>query len=415
MTSAFFRPITRNLLCILALGSSLPLDAHADDWPQWRGPARNGVSQEKGWLDQFPEQGPPIAWKASVGLGFSSIVVGNGKAYTAGHAKDADTVFCFDALTGKEIWKQSYPAELGDKFFDGGTTGTPTLDGNHLYWLSRWGDLYCFDSASGKIIWNRQLVKETKVRLPGWGFTGAPTVFKNLLLLNVGDAGMAVDKKTGKEVWKSGDEIEAGYSTPLPVTRGGKTEIWLGNARAYLAVAPESGQPLWSIKWLTEYGVNAADPIPYGDKIFIATGYGKGCALYTPPANKDGDPDEIWKNRVLRTQLNSAVLVGKHLYGVDGDANSRAQLKCVEIETGKQVWAQPDFGTGGLIVADGKIIALSARGELLIAPVSAEAFKPTARAQILNGQCWTAPVLANGLVYGRNSHGDLVAVDLRKK
>jgi outer membrane protein assembly factor BamB len=405
----------RPLTCALAAAASLALSARAEDWPQWRGPTRHGISQEKGWLDEFPEQGPPIAWKATVGLGFSSFVVGNGKAYTAGHADGSDTVFCFDAVTGKEIWKQSYPAELGDKFFEGGTTGSPTLDGNRLYWLSRWGDLYCYDAASGKIIWNRQLVKEAEVRVPGWGFTGAPTVYENLLILNVGEAGMAVEKETGKEVWKSGEESEAGYSTPLPVTRRGKSEIWLGSGKSYCAVVPLTGKLIWSIKWLTEYGVNAADPIPYDDKVFIASGYGKGCALYTLPATADGEPNEIWKNRVLRTQLNGAVLVDKHLYGVDGDANSRARLKCIEIETGKEVWAQPDFGTGGIIVADGKIIALSASGELMIAPVSTGGFKPTARAQILRGQCWTAPVLANGLVYCRNSRGDIVAVDLRKK
>ena len=405
----------RHLTFTLAAAASLALVARAEDWPQWRGPTRDGISREKRWLDQFPDQGPPIAWKAIVGLGFSSFVVGNGKAYTAGHAAGSDTVFCFDAVTGKEIWKQSYPAELGDKFFEGGTTGSPTLDGSHLYWLSRWGDLYCYDAASGKIIWNRQLVKETEVRVPSWGFTGAPTVYENLLILNVGEAGMAVDKETGKEVWKSGEESEAGYSTPLPVTRGDKTEIWLGSGKSYCSVVPSNGKQIWSIKWLTEYGVNAADHIPYGDKVFIASGYGKGCALYTPPATADSEPTEIWKNRVLRSQLNGAVLVNKHLYGVDGDANSRARLKCIEIETGKEVWAQPDFGTGGIIVADGKIIALSASGELMIAPISTEGFKPTARAKILDGKCWTAPVLANGLVYCRNSRGDIVVLDLRRK
>ncbi len=404
----------RYLTLPLAVAASLSQFARAEDWPQWRGPNRDGMSQEKGWLDHFPDQGPPIAWKATVGLGFSSIVVGDGKAYTAGHADGSDTIFCFDAVTGKELWKQSYPAELGDKFFEGGTTGSPTLDGNHLYWLSRWGDLYCFDAASGKIIWNRQLVKEAEARVPTWGFAGAPTVYKNVLILNVGEAGLAVEKETGKEVWKSG-EGDAGYNTPFPVMRGDKTEVWFANGEAYLSVAPDTGKENWRMKWLTQYGVNASDPIPYGDKAFISSGYGKGAALFKPGAAADGEPDVIWKSRVLRTQLNGAVLVDKYLYGPDGDTGGRGELKCVEIETGKQVWAEPNFGTGGLIVADAKIIALAANGELMIAPISIEGFKPTARAQILGGKSWTAPVLANGLVYCRNSRGELVAVDLRRK
>lgn len=404
----------KNFISTVAIVGALALSVRAEDWPQWRGPDRNGISQEKGWLDHFPEQGPAIAWKANVGLGFSSIVVGQGKAFTAGHAGDSDVVYCFDAVTGKEIWKQSYPAELGDKFFEGGTTGSPTLDGDRLYWLSRWGDLFCFDAASGKIIWKRQLVQETGVHVPSWGFTGAPTAYQNLLILNVGEAGMAVDKATGKEVWKSG-EAEAGYNTPLPVTRDGKTEMWFANGEAFLSVDPETGKENWRMKWLTQYGVNASDPIPYGDKVFTSSGYNKGAALFKPPATPDAEPDVIWKNRVIRTQLNAAVLVDKHLYGTDGDATSRAKLLCVDIETGNQVWAQLDFGTGGLVVSDGKMIALSAKGDLIIAPVSTEGFKPIAQAHILDGKCWTAPVLANGLVYCRNSAGDLAAVDLRKK
>ena len=387
---------------------------HAEDWPHWRGPSRNGISEEKGWVDQFPEQGPVIAWKATVSLGFSSVVASNGKAYTAGHANGSDTVFCFDAVTGKEIWKQSYPSELGDKFYEGGTTGTPTLDGTHLFWLSRWGDLFCFDAASGKIIWNRQIVKETAARIPSWGFTGAPTVYKNLLILNVGDAGMAVDKGTGKDVWKS-SEGDAGYNTPLPVVRGDQTEMWFSNGEACISVVPETGKEIWRMKWLTEYGVNAADLIPYEDKVFVGSGYNKGCALFKPATSVDAEADVVWRSRVLRTQLNAPVLVGKHLYGVDGDTTARSSLKCVEIETGKEVWIHREFGTGGLIIADGKIIALSAKGELMIAPVSTEGFKFSARASVLSGKCWTAPVLANGLVYCRNSQGDIVAIDVRKK
>ncbi|MGV3772010.1 MAG: PQQ-binding-like beta-propeller repeat protein [Verrucomicrobiales bacterium] len=402
------------LISTLALISSLALVGRGEDWPQWRGPDRNGISQEIGWVAEFPEEGPPIAWKRTVGLGFSSIIVGDGKAYTAGHAKGADTVFCFDAATGKELWKHSYPAELGDKYYEGGTTGTPTLDGDRLYWLSRWGDLFCFEAKSGKILWNRQLVNELGVNVPSWGFTGAPTVYQNLLIVNVGDGGMAVDKTSGKDIWKSGTG-DAGYNTPLLVHRGGKTEAWFANGESYFSLVPETGKQIWQTKWLTQYGVNASDPVPAGDHVYISTGYGKGGALLKLPTSEDGELETVWKNRTLRTQLGTAILVGKHIYGVDGDTTEKASLKCLELETGKELWAERDFGSGGITVADGKLIALAARGELMIAPVSPEGFKPITTAQVLGGKSWTAPVLANGLVYCRNSRGDIVAVDLRKK
>src|SRR5436190_235288 len=142
--SAFSLSTSFLLTAIIVAGASIRI--FADDWPQWRGPDGNGISKEKGWLENWPQQGPPVAWKANVGLGFSCFVVSGGKAVVVGHADQKDTVFCFDAVTGKEIWKHSYAAELGDKFFEGGTTGSATFHGDKVYWLSRWGDLFCLEA-----------------------------------------------------------------------------------------------------------------------------------------------------------------------------------------------------------------------------------------------------------------------------
>ena len=389
-----------------ALGS-LP----ADDWPCFRGPAHNGVSAEKGWRSDWPAEGPPVAWKAEVGLGFSSIVVAKGRAATAGHAAGKDTVFCFDAASGKALWKHSYPAQLGDTFFEGGTTGTPTFDDDRLYWLGRWGDLLCFEAADGKVVWQTNIQKETGAPLPTWGFTGAPLVQGNLLVLNVGEAGAAVEKATGKLVWKSAAK-DAGYSTPQPLTRDGQTLAILANTEHYLAVDPKTGKEAWRFRWLTQYGVNAADAVLGGDQLFISSGYGKGGALLQLGA---GAPTQLWKTKVLRTQLNAAVLHEGHLYGADGDTTENAALKCVEFASGKEKWAEPGFGNGGVIVADGKLIALSALGEVIIAPASPDGFKPTTRAQVLAKKCWTAPVLANGFIYCRNSKGQVAVLDVRAK
>lgn len=385
--------------------------ARAEDWPHWGGPDRKGVSKESDWLYQWPDAGPKIAWKAKVGLGFSSFVVGEGRAFTAGHDNEKDTVFCFDAATGKEVWKHSYPAQLGDKYFDGGTTGTPTIDGDKVYWLSRWGDLFCFEAASGKIVWEKNVHKETGIRIPDWGFTGAPYVHEGLLVLNVGDAGLGVEKASGKIVWKSANK-DAGYSTPQPLNRGAEPLVVFGSRESYVAVNPENGKEAWRVRWVTQYGVNAANPIFHEDKMFISTGYGKGAGLFDL---KENPPKEIWKSRVLRTQLNAGVLHEGNIYGADGDTTEKASLKCIDFATGKELWKQPNFGTGGVIVAAGKLILLSAQGELMVAPADPTGFKPLARAQVLGGSSWTAPVLANGMIYCRNSRGDVVCVDVRKK
>ena len=395
----------------LALSSLLLVATRTDaaDWPQWRGPDRNGISKEKGWQDTWSGE-PKIAWKAKVGLGFSSFVIADGRVFTLGHDNDKDTVWAFDAATGKELWKHSYPADIGAKYYEGGTTGTPTISGDRLYALSRWGDMFCFEAATGKIIWSKNVQTETGARIPDWGFTGAPLVHENLVVLNVGDAGLALDKNTGKIIWQSAKK-PAAYSTPLPVKRDGKWVALLGNSDSYLAVNLTDGKELWRTKWVTEYGVNASDPIIDGDTMFISTGYGKGGAKFKLAS---GEPEQLWKGKQLRTQLNAAVLYQGNLYGVDGDTNQKASLKCLDFATGLEKWSQPNFGSGGVVIADGKLIALSGVGELMIGPASPAGFKPTARAQVLGGKCWTAPVLANGFIYCRNGAGDVAVVDVRK-
>jgi outer membrane protein assembly factor BamB len=394
-------------LILLAAGGVVSLSAA--DWPQWRGPARNGISAETKWSDQWPANGPKVAWKAQVGLGFSSFVVAGGRVVTAGHADEKDTVFCFDASSGKEVWKHSYPSDLGDKYFDGGTTGTPTMDGDRVFWLSRWGDTFCFNVADGKIIWTKNVQKETGARVPDWGFTGAPLVLGDKLILNVGDAGLALDKKTGAILWQSTTK-SAGYSTPLPLKQGADTLVLIGSSQSYVAVNAADGKEAWRVRWLTQYGVNAADPIVDGDKMFLSSGYGKGGALFKLGS---AAPEEVWKTKALRTQMNGAVLFQGHLYGVDGDTTEKASLKCVDFATGVEKWKHANFGSGGVTLANGKLIAFSGTGELLVAPATSEGFKPVARAQILGGKCWTAPVLADGRIFVRNSRGDIACVDVR--
>ncbi len=398
---------TNLVLGLLCLGGL----ARANDWPNWHGPNRDGVSSESGWLDRWPESGPPIAWEARVGTGFSSFAVAGGKVFTAGNENNTDTIYCLDSDTGKILWRHSYPADLGDKFFEGGTAATPTVEGGRVYTFSRRGDAFCFEAATGKVVWSKNIHQEFNTRVPTWGFASSPVVFENEILLNAGEAGLALDKATGKTLWQSANK-DAGYTTPLLVQRGGEWQAILASGRAYRAVNARTGVESWQIRWMTEFGVNASDPVVKDDLLFVSTGYDKGAALFKMGA---GAPEEIWRNKSMRNQFNSCVLLDGRLYGFDGNSDAGASLKCLDLATGAEKWAEPATGSGGLSAADGKLIVLGEHGELMIAPASASGFKPIARAQVLGGKCWTSPVLANGRIYCRNAAGDAVCVDVRPR
>jgi outer membrane protein assembly factor BamB len=400
------------LASVAALMPGIASRASAADWPNYRGPNHDGVSTETGWTTQWPDSGPPVLWKANVGIGFSSFAVGGGHVYTSGNAENVATVYCFDAETGSIVWKHSHPSDLGDHDFEGGTTSTPTLDGDRLYVIGRGGDLFCFDAVSGKIIWQENIHDVTKIRVPDWGYGGSPLVMGDLLILNVGEAGVGLNKTTGTVVWKSSGE-DAGYSTPVPMSAGGKPLVMLTNKHQFLAVDPQSGAVVWKIKWATQYGANAADPIIDGDRVLISSGYGKGSALLKSAPD---EPKTIWKSRALRVHLNPAVRLGDFVFGLDGDyTDLSGSLKCIEFATGKEKWTQADFGPGSLMIADRKLIVLNEKGELSIAPASAEGFKVIAHAQVLDGKCWTSPVLADGRIFCRDIAGDVVCLNVRAK
>ncbi len=392
-------------LTILGL-LALTLSTHAADWPCFRGPDHNGISPETGWSANWPAEGPKQLWKAKVGIGFASFSVSGGRVYTTGNAKDTDTVFCFDANTGAEVWKHAYPAKLDPKYYEGGPSATPTVDGDRVFTLSKRGVIHCLDAAKGTLIWSKNLMEELKAKMPTWGFASSVLIEGDLAIVNVGAAGAALDKKTGKVVWSSGED-EAGYSTAVPFAVGAQRAVALAIKQDVIGVAVKDGKELWRFPWKTDYDVNAADPILVGSKVFISSGYNHGGGVFdvgVQPASK------VWENKNMRNHFNSCVLWQGHLYGVD-----EKELRCLVFDTGEVKWSEKSVGKGSLMLADGKLIVLSEKGELMVAEVSTAAFKPISRAQVLGGKCWTTPVLANGKIYCRNAAGDVVAVDVSGK
>lgn len=401
-----------SLLAVASLSATAAL--RADDWPRYRGAHFNGVSSEKNWLGTWPGGTPKQLWKKNVGTGFSSMAVANGRLYTVGSdgkkKGGKDTVYCFDAATGEDVWRYSYDQDLEDKYYEGGPGATPTVDGGRVYVVGKHGTVACLDAAKGTELWKRDLAKELGFGIPEWGFNGSVHIEGNLAILNAGSHGVAFDKLNGKDVWNTGKDA-AGYGTPVPFDNGGKRALAMFTAKHVVAVDPSSGKEVWRHPWKTSYDVNAADPVFSGDMMFITSGYGSGGAGVQFGA---GGAKEVWKNKEIAGHMAAPIAINGYVYGVDGSGGDKtSKLKCLDIKTGKLVWASPAATTGSLAAADGKLLWVTGSGELVVAEAKPDAYKELARAQVTGGKVWTPPVLANGRVYVRTAKGDVVCVDVK--
>ena len=382
------------------------------DWPNWLGPTKDGVSTETNWGNGLDN----LQWKEKVGVGFSSVVVANGRLFTMGHDGQKrggnETVYCLDAKTGKPIWTDSYKAPLVDYLHEGGPCATPTVDGNAVYAISKHGLLHAYQANTGKKVWSKDMMAVSGMqKVPEWGFAGSPYVMGNLLLIEAG-ATFALNKQTGDIIWKSKDYRPA-YGSPISFKSGENTHVAVLKTDGLVILDAQDGKTLAFEKWETNYRTNASTPIIKGDKIFISTGYRRGCALFQWNGKS---LRKIYENKILSTHMNHAILVGDYLYGFDGNVHMAGpkDFACIQFSTGKEQWRVTDRGlqVGSLIVAGDRMLMLGQRGECVIAKVNPNRFEVLNREQIIGGKTWTMPVLANGLFYARNAKGDLFCTKL---
>lgn len=370
----------------------------AGGWPEYRGPKRDGISRETGW---FGDGEAEMVWKANIGAGFASIAVANGRAYAMGNSNNQDTVYCFDAANGNGIWKYSYACELMDKQHEGGPSATPTVSDGVVYTYSKMGHLNALDAASGKVIWSKNIPQELGGQIPTWGISSTPAVAGDAIFVMTGARNACItafDKKSGKMLWQ-GDSSNPAYAALQVAELNGAPYLAAFDADGVKFLDTKSGKTLWNYAWKTAYDVNAAIPVIAGDKVFISSGYGTGCAMLQSTAQNA----LLWQNRDMKNHFNASVWLNGAIFGFD-----ESELACLDAKTGRKLWSQGRLGKGSLIASDNKLIILSERGELVIADANPQGFKELSRTQILGGKCWTAPALANGRIYARNASGDLV-------
>ncbi|MEZ0266443.1 MAG: PQQ-binding-like beta-propeller repeat protein [Phycisphaerae bacterium] len=395
---------------------ALPLTTRADDWPQWRGPARTahvpaGVA--------VPEKLTSLktVWQIPAGNGLASPVVSGGKVFYLDAQGTKETVHAVSAADGKDVWSVPLDDLHKDSQSPAGPRCTPTVDGDRVYAQSCRGELQCLSAADGKVLWRTNYVKDLgatfigeKGQAPGasrHGYTPAPLVDGDHLIVEAGgkDAGVVCfDKATGKVVWKS-PTMMPGYAAPIVATIAGTPQVVCFMSDGLIGIDRATGKQLWLVPMKTGFGRHVTTPIVLGDLVIVAS---HQVGLVGVKVTKTGDEwkaDKAYTVKEAAINFSSPVLVGQHFYGVGPQKN----LICVEATTGKIAWSKDDFFAGnatrthaGMILAGKNLLVLTDDGQLVMIAADPAAYREIGRAQAC-GTNWCQPAYANGRLYVRDA------------
>ena len=406
------------LLLPLAAGAEPP----AADWPQYRGPHRDGIAPAAPMLAAWPDDGPPRLWSHEIGAGFSGISVSGDNLLTM-FAVDADSnevLVCYDRMTGMERWRHV----VGDLFveeFGNGPRSTPTIADGRVFALGATGTLHAVSLGEGTPLWSVAFPERFGATTPIRGFAVSPLVDGDLVIMEVGGEVkrdpdpanrvmqtrlVAFDAASGEVRWEYLlDPGSLGYCSPLIRDTPHGREYLFTTSRHILALDRE-GALLWRHETLP--GIIAMPVLADGGRIFLSSSGDFGCVMLETV--REGDSTvvrELWTSRRMKNTFNSSLIVDGYLYGFNN-----ATLTCMDVATGELAWRKRGLGKGGLIAADGHLVIIGDKGTAVLAAASPEAYVEQGRFQALTGKCWTIPTLVDGMLYCR-SQNELVAYDLR--
>lgn len=417
----------------------------AADWPQWRGPERNGVSKETGLLKTWPKGGPKLVWQSKdLGLGFSSFAVVGERLYTMGAFNEETYVLALDAATGKEIWR----TKVGPIFtFTGNVWGdgprcTPTVDGDLIYALEGTGELVCVAAKDGKEVWRRNYVKDLGGEMMSeWGYSESVLIDGDKLICMPGGAKgtlAALNKKTGEVLWRSKEITDkASYASIMAADFGGvrqyiaQTYVNDIEGSSLVSVAAQDGKKLWYQKIAKghHYAV-APTPIVQGNQLYVSCGDSNGVSKLIEVTKDDSgftikDSYPIKVAKALKNAHGNFVLVDGHCYGHSG----KKSWVCQELQTGKIVWDEKnelECGSGCLIAAEGRLYLYGDEGDVVLLEASSKAWTehgrfslpmksafPQSRKTSRSSKAWNHPVIANGRLYVRDCEV-MFCYDVRK-
>jgi outer membrane protein assembly factor BamB len=414
----------------------------AEDWPGWMGPKRDNQWNLDRPPSTFPADGLKPLWSTKVAGGYSGPAVVGERVYLTDMLTQADAkvdnfgrkafdgterVHCIDNSTGKILWTHEYPVKYAISY-PAGPRCTPIVDGDRLYTLGAEGDLFCFQAATGKVIWSKNLKATYKTESPLWGYAAHPLIDGDNLITLAGGEGsqtVALNKKTGEEVWRFGTSKETGYSPPTIIQAAGVRQLILVNPEAVNSVNPDNGKPYWSIPYTADNGSIIMSPVR-ADKYLFIGGYSNRNLLIELGGDQPS-AKEVWRNQAKKgmSPVNvQPMVIDNIVYGCD----QSGELMAFDIASGDRLWetSKPisdrpqGSGTAFMVKNGDRFFLFNESGELIIAKISPKGYEELARTKIIEPTnnafgrdvVWCAPAFANGSIYVRNDE-QLIRVPLK--
>ncbi len=422
------------------LGVALFCDLlRAEDWPQWRGPRRDGTWNETGIVEKFDSAQIPLRWKIPLGPGYSGPSVAAGRVFITDRQKtDAEAserIVCLDAETGQTNWVVEYPCEYVKIGYTAGPRANVTIDGEQAFAIGAMGHTYCLSVADGKTLWKRDLNRDYQIDMPIWGIAAAPLVVDSLVILHIGGSDgaclVALDRNSGQERWRALSD-RGQYSAPILIEQAGRQVVvcWTGDSVAGLAL--EDGKVLWRYEFRPRnMPIGIATPIVDRGTLFVTSFYDGSLLLKL--STQSPTVEKIWQRcgtsetqtDALQSIISTPLFFGDHLYGAD----SYGELRCLDPKTGDRIWedltATPKARWSNIhfVRNADKVWMFNERGELIISELSPQGFKEISRASLIaptlaqlnqrKGVCWSHPAFANRHVFIRNDES-IVCASLAK-
>lgn len=387
------------------------LTFHAPYWTDFRGPHRDGHYDELKISTHWASQGPALLWRQPIGRGYASFVIAAGRAFTIEQRRHQEVVAAYEVETGRELWTRGWEAEFQESMGGDGPRATPTWHNGRLYALGAQGELCCLNAENGRQVWAVNILKDNQAANLTWGMAASPLVVDDkVIVLPGGPTGKSVvayDKFSGIPIWKALDDQQA-YTSPMLVTLAGKRQLLIVSARRVMGVTIEDGTLLWEYPWVTEHGINSAQPILLSDhRFFISAGYGHGSAVVDIISNGEKlSAKTVWENVRMKNKFTSSVLENGYIYGLD-----EAILACIQADTGELKWKGGRYGYGQVLLAGGHLIVLSESGELALVKTTPDSYQELARFQAIEGKTWNHPAIAGGRLLVRNAN-EMACFDL---